>query len=257
MKIRVRLLNILLYIIGVLFIFIFSFPLGLNCSMNIGIATGTLLGIIIVVYGLFLDYINAFVKKLWKKRIGKAFLSFCIVGVCSGIVLVGVESYLIISAENKKPDTNTTVIILGCRVYGTRPSAILQTRMDVAIDYLEENEGAYVIVSGGKGDDEDISEAACMENYLIEHGISKERIIVEDKSKSTQENFEYSKKLMEKKGLEMKLAVATSDFHQYRASIIGKEYGIETSAISAQTAKPFMPAYFLREIYGVLYQWII
>lgn len=37
--------------------------------------------------------------------------------------------------------------------------------------FLSENEDVICIVSGGKGDDEKISEAQAMKNYLVENGI--------------------------------------------------------------------------------------
>ena len=51
------------------------------------------------------------------------------------------------------------VIVLGCGVRGERVSLTLARRLDAALAYLEENPKAYVVVSGGQGAGEDISEA--------------------------------------------------------------------------------------------------
>ena len=61
----------------------------------------------------------------------------------------------------------------------------------------ESNKDIYYVPSGGKGNDEVIAEAEAIKNYLIEQGISKTKIIIEDKSKSTQENMKFSKKISE------------------------------------------------------------
>ena len=54
-----------------------------------------------------------------------------------------------------------------------------------------------MIVSGGQGSDEAISEAEAMRRYLVEQGIRNEEIIMEDKSTNTEENLVFSMKKMD------------------------------------------------------------
>ena len=95
----------------------------------------------------------------------------------------------IFSVMCKRPTDSCTVIVLGCRVYGTKASLMLDERLQAAISYLRKHPDCNVIVSGGKGDDEAISEAACMHAYLLDYGIPKEHIFIEDCSTTTQENL--------------------------------------------------------------------
>ena len=81
----------------------------------------------------------------------------------------------------------------------------------------------YCIWWNGRG--RKISEAECMYRYLTKKGINSSRIIKEDKSTSTRENLRFSKKIMEEKGLGNNIAIATSEYHQYRASQIAKSLG--------------------------------
>ncbi|MCU9810564.1 YdcF family protein [Paraclostridium sp. AKS81] len=91
------------------------------------------------------------------------------------------------------------MIVLGASVKNTTPSLTLRGRLDKAIQYLDESkDDCYIVVSGGKGSDEKLSEAKAMENYLVEHGVNKDKIILEDKSTNTYENFKYSKEKIEK-----------------------------------------------------------
>lgn len=53
----------------------------------------------------------------------------------------------------------------------------------------------YVVVSGGQGMDEEVSEAFAMKEYLTNKGISEDRIIMEDKSTNTLENIKNTKVL--------------------------------------------------------------
>ena len=57
---------------------------------------------------------------------------------------------------------------------------------------MEENPETKAVLSGGKGDGESITEAQAMCNYLVEHGIDRERLILEEKSTSTTENLKFS-----------------------------------------------------------------
>ena len=88
------------------------------------------------------------------------------------------------------------IIVLGSKVNGTKPSYSLQYRIDKAAEYLKSHEKAIAIVSGGKGKGEDISEALAMKNELMKLNIAEDRIIMEDKSTSTDENIKFSKPLI-------------------------------------------------------------
>ncbi|MFK4389375.1 uncharacterized SAM-binding protein YcdF (DUF218 family) [Peribacillus frigoritolerans] len=87
-------------------------------------------------------------------------------------------------------------MILGARVKGSVPSLSLQYRIDKAAEYLSANKHTVVIVSGGKGPGEVISEAKAMQQGLIAQGIEEARIMMEDKSTTTHENIVFSKELI-------------------------------------------------------------
>ena len=154
-----------------------------------------------------------------------------------------------------KPAQNATAVILGCRVYGDRPSLILTERMDAAVSYLNENTDAVCIASGGQGADEDISEAECIYRYLVENGISPERIYTENQSTSTRENFAYSYEIIKENSLPQEIAIVTNEFHAYRAGIIAGKLGLSYGAVPAKTARWLLPTYYARELFGVLYEW--
>ena len=59
---------------------------------------------------------------------------------------------------------------------------------------------------------------------------------------------------MEEKGLGNNIAIATSEYHQYRASQIAKSLGFSVGAVSGHTAWWLFPTFYMRELYGILYQ---
>ena len=101
-----------------------------------------------------------------------------------------------------------------------------------------------------------MSEAEAMYNWLVDKGIDKNRLYMEDKSTNTRENLLFSKELIEKEGLSPIITIVTHDFHQYRATLIAKSIGIEPYNVSGRTFAVFYPVFYVRELAGVLYELI-
>ena len=105
------------------------------------------------------------------------------------------------------------IIVLGAHVEGTRLTKALLERTRRALQYMEENPETKAVLSGGKGDGESITEAQAMCNYLVEHGIDRERLILEEKSTSTTENLKFSLGMI---GLNHSVGIVTNNFHVFR-----------------------------------------
>lgn len=181
----------------------------------------------------------------------------CIAALTAAVllaVLAAVISIFMISAANRPPDEDTTVIVLGCKVRGEEPSLMLRQRIMAAYRYLDQNPSAMCIVSGGQGADELISEAESMKRVLVEHGISEDRIILEDRSTGTDENIRFSLEKMNEYGISGSVTIVTNEFHQLRAKLIADKYGLESYSVSARTSLWLLPTYWLREWFGVCYQ---
>ena len=157
-------------------------------------------------------------------------------------------------AAEKTPDA---VIVLGAGVNGTSPSLSLKTRLDAALSYLEAHPDIPVVLTGGQGYGEDITEAACMYDYLTARGVEPERLILEEDASNTAENFEFSAPLLEAAGVEIgtdTVAVVTNDFHIARSRLIAakKGYGV-TYGVGAPIPWPHLEVnYYLREAFAVV-----
>ena len=141
-----------------------------------------------------------------------------------------------INYENTDPDV---MIILGARLDNNVPGILLLSRLKAAVKYIQTKSGDIpVIVSGGLGLNEEVTEAEAMFRYLVMQGIDESRIWKEEKSTSTRENLAFSIKLMEEKGLDIKnvkVVIVTNGFHQYRSKIIAKKAGLNAKGIAAKT----------------------
>jgi uncharacterized SAM-binding protein YcdF (DUF218 family) len=178
------------------------------------------------------------------------------------IALVGIMVFVISLFICGKSDTvdykEDAIIVLGAGIRGEKVGKGLQGRLDAAFEYHKSNPDAVIIVSGGQGPQESITEALAMERYLIEKGVPKDKIIKEEASTSTNENFRFSKKLLEERfGSEYKTAFVTTDYHIYRAENIAELEGFESvthchSDIQWYVAIPSG----LREMCAVLKMWV-
>ncbi|CUU48016.1 YdcF family protein [Clostridium beijerinckii] len=202
------------------------------------------LGIIILVY--------YFSKKIMKKNMFfyKIFryikISSCIIFICFIII-----EALIINYPKYNRNSDDYIIVLGAGLdNGGVPNLILRERLDIAIKCMKENLAQYIVLSGGQGADESTSEAQAMSEYLQAKGIEKNKIILEDKSRDTNENLKYSKEKIEEFGnkpiSDIKVKIVTTDFHAFRSSILAKKNGYRSFDNYSST----MPWYFVPSTYA-------
>lgn len=163
-----------------------------------------------------------------------------------------------ISAKHIPKFDKDYIIILGCKIKeeGTL-TPLLQSRVDKAIEFSKyqkekNNKDIIFIASGGKGNDEIISEAKAIENYLLEQGIKKEKILIEDQSTNTYENIKFSNEKIKKQKKDAKIAFSTTNYHVFRAGIIAKKQNLEIEGIGAKTKSYYWVNAFIREFAATL-----
>ncbi len=123
-------------------------------------------------------------------------------------VYIGVHSRT--TGEKTGPGPQV-MVIFGCKVETWGPSVLLQDRLDTALDYLENHPDMKIVVTGGKGDDEHMSEAQCMYNYLTAHGVNGENIYLEPRSRNTWQNVNYPLDLMGEVGVSVSAATGETE----------------------------------------------
>ncbi len=195
-----------------------------------------------------------FLKRRAGRSIFRMLYNFSLAALTAFLLVFAVTEVMIVRYSLRQPKENLDiVIVLGAGVNGTEPSYSLKTRLDMAYRVLLRNGDAVCIVSGGQGENEDISEALCMYNYLTEKGIDSDRIILEDKSSTTEENVRFSLDIIESRGMTgKKIAVVTSEYHVYRARLMFEKNGYSVKGIPAKTELTVLRInYFLREVPAV------
>lgn len=149
------------------------------------------------------------------------------------------------------------VVVLGAGlVGGERVSPLLAARLDLGRKVYERSRNAgletMLVPSGGKGEDEKLSEAEAMGNYLREMGVPAERILLEDRSTDTRENLEFSSEVIQRAGVTGDVAVATNNYHAFRAATLMRAAGIPGYALGAPTARYYWPSATVREFIAIL-----
>lgn len=147
------------------------------------------------------------------------------------------------------------LIVLGAQINGTRITDSLRRRLDKAAVYLHSHPDTTVIVSGGRGKGEDLTEAEAMASYLVCQGIDPHRIIQEKRSTTTKENLQFSAAYISDSNANV--GIVTNNFHMYRA----KQYGRRLSyrnvyGIPASTSPVLFFNYATREFFAVWKMWI-
>lgn len=218
----------------------------LIANFNIGIVPVYGLGAVLMLYSVFYEKIK------WRKLV-TGVLAFGI----SVLLIFG--SCLAIFGSNDNADYNEkTVIVLGCGIRGERVSVGLAKRLNKAYEYHLKNPEASIIVAGGQGPQEDIPEALAMKRYLVDKGVPEEKIIMEDKSTSTIENFKFSYDIMLENNLPNDSVVfVTNAYHVYRASEYAEINAFkDIRHLGTDIIWYTIPMNYMREMMAVVKMWV-
>lgn len=218
------------------------------CNMNAGIIANYLLAFMVLGYGIFYKKLS---QKLPKWFIGLFYTGLVAIAIIIPVMFISGRTDNVSYKED-------AIIVLGAAVRGEEVSGALARRLDAAIKYYHQNPEVVIVVTGGQGPQEDITEALAMERYLMEHGIPQSSIIKEEKATSTSENFKYSKELLDEYfGYEYTVAYITDDYHIFRAGQLGKLAGLPPMThCHSNTAKSIMLPSGLRECMAIVQLWI-
>lgn len=183
----------------------------------------------------------------WLRRTGGALLGAGLALLAAVLVMMAVQ------AGNRPGPEDCTVVVLGCQVSANgEPTVMLRDRIDAAYDYLSAHPESRCVASGGQNDNEPISEAACIRNTLAARGIDPDRILLEDRSRSTEENLRFTAEIIRQQGLNPRVAIASDNFHQLRASVWARRCGLEAESLGCASWWPLGPGYWAREAVAVV-----
>ena len=248
-------IRIILFLASAFFVLMNIGPFFTSGEINIGLITGLFIGVLMLVYGIFFNPINALIAKWWHCMPGKIILSVTAVILSVSVAVCGVTLINVMRFSRESNHKTEYIIVLGCKVNGTVPGRYLSARLNTAYRYLTDNPDSKAILSGGQGDGEDIPEGECMFNYLTARGIDPSRLITETESSSTYENFGNSLNMLGKSGIEIsEITVITNDYHEYRAAKTAEKFGVKAYPYPAKSPWIGYLPFAIREVYAIIYQ---
>jgi len=240
--------DILSGIMLIIYVIAINIMSGVIVAFSLQIA---ILGIIFIAYHFVRNKIkeNKFMPKGFK---------YIKIFICIGLTFFFAMEVIIISFPKHNEKKDDYILVLGAGLTNrTTPTEILRGRLDVAIKCLNENENAYLVLSGGQGIDEDLPEADAMSKYLQDRGVNKDKIIIEDKSRDTNQNFKFSKEKIEEHShkllKDVDVKIVTTDFHAFRSSILAKRNGYASfDNYSSPTVGYLIPITYTREVFAIV-----
>ena len=175
-------------------------------------------------------------------------ISKILIPVALGILSFSALEYK--ASQGNTTETPDVLLILGCRVKVDTPEETLQMRIEAAAEYLLKNKNVVAVACGGiVHDDQTKSEAKAISEGLTAKGVEIERIILEDKSTTTQENFRNAMEIIDKMSDEkLKVAMLSSEFHLLRARLLAKKCGLEVTTVPAPSPKKSRLKNYAREL---------
>lgn len=212
-----------------------------------------ILGIIILLFFALIFFYYTSVGRLFFSNMILTIIFIIIVFsyLLFGSAFVGLMLYSILYLAIPKNKLYDFIIIHGAGLKeGEYVTPLLKQRIDKAIEafYKSKNPNIRIIASGGKGNDEKISEAQAIANYIEkETTVPTDRIILEDKSTTTYENLLFSKEIGESLIENPKFLFVTNNYHVYRTGAYAKKVGMVGDGLGCRTARYYIPSAFIRE----------
>ena len=164
-----------------------------------------------------------------------------------------------LKAARHVPELNADyILILGCKFRrdGTL-TPLLRGRVDRAIEFWRrqlETTGkqAVLVPSGGQGADEPIAEAEAMRRYIDTQGVPEGCVVLEDRSRNTYQNMEYSRAIIERNEKNAKVVYATTNYHVFRSGVWANLAGLPAEGVGSRTKWWYWPNAFMRECVGLM-----
>lgn len=163
-------------------------------------------------------------------------------------------AYSVLYGSFRRERDVDAIIVLGAGLLDGRVPPLLAGRLDRAIACRERSATTdpVMVVSGGQGPGEPVAEAEAMGAYLREAGVPADKILLEDKATSTEENLRFGVAVLGEHGHTGKMVAVTSNYHMFRTAVLARRLRLRLDVLSARTATYFVLSAFLREFAALL-----
>lgn len=208
------------------------------------------LGIAFVVYLFVNPRLQVTESNVWLVGLARVFAA---VGIFFAVELVMYFLTTFANSVHMRRYQFDHIIVLGAGRIGEKVTPLLASRINRGIAIWKKQEKpCYLIMSGGQGADEVISEAEAMKRYAVEQGVPEEWIIMEDQSVNTEQNLHNSYGIIKERYPESnhRAAIVTNYFHIFRAVVLARKMGYKCVGYGARTKLYYSLNAFIRDFIG-------
>jgi len=201
-------------------------------------------------------------QRLYVARGLRGFARGLVQSAVSLVALMALISLLIV-LEGQRDDLQNlgvgragAAIVLGAAQSGGDSSPVLRARLDHALDLYRRGQVRLIVVTGGAGAGDTISEAAAGRQYLLGRGLPPEALLAEERGTSTWEHLRNSAPLIQSN--QIGAVVLVSDpFHMLRALKMARDldliaYGSPTRTSPVSRSRWLEARYVVREAWAYL-----
>ncbi|MCC4615978.1 YdcF family protein [Xanthomonas campestris pv. asclepiadis] len=152
------------------------------------------------------------------------------------IWLVGVAGWIVWVGDRDQAAPADVIIVLGAAAYDARPSPVFEERIRHALDLYAQGYAPRLLFTGGFGNGARFAESQVARRYALRHGVPPEAIVIETVSRTTRQNLQQARALMDRHG--MHRAIIVSDpLHMARALRLSQELGVDALASSTPSTR--------------------
>jgi uncharacterized SAM-binding protein YcdF (DUF218 family) len=127
------------------------------------------------------------------------------------------------------------IVVLGAAQYNGKPSPVLRARLDHALSLFREGLAPTVVVTGGIGPGDRVSEATVGRSYMVTQGVPDTAVVVRPEGRSTRESIRSVADWAREHGVKRVLLVS-DPFHMLRLRIIARQAGLEALTSPTNTS---------------------
>jgi uncharacterized SAM-binding protein YcdF (DUF218 family) len=141
------------------------------------------------------------------------------------VYTVSLVMVLVVSQQDERQPADA-IVVLGAAQYNGRPSPVLRARLDHALGLYREGLSPLVLVTGGVGRGDTLSEATVARRYLIYHGIPADAVVAQSEGRTTMASMTAVKDWLRGRGLR-RVILVSDPFHMFRLRLEARRTALE------------------------------
>ncbi len=140
--------------------------------------------------------------------------------------LAAVAAWIVWVGQRDQAAPADAIIVLGAAAYDARPSPVFEERIRHGLDLYQRGYAPVLIFTGGYGNGARFAESQVARRYALRHGVPESAILIESASRTTRQNLEQARRLMQERGVH-RVIVVSDPLHMARALRLSREQGID------------------------------